>query len=700
MYSKEEIERKRLEALKRMQQKTVTSSGSVSTPNVTKPPAISNFINQNQSSYYRNNENYSSKPNFTNENYQNKSKRVFKQQGVSNRYSPMQRPNNFYGNQQPMCEATCVMLTNNRFAVETSSYHQKLIDLLKTIPSRLYDTQTKTWNFHFQDYETLQQKISALQAEVTFKPFPIFVVKAFKKLSAQEKEPKKDVNFSQIDSALMDSLYPFQIEGIKFGILNDGKCLIADDMGLGKTRQALGIACYFKKDWPLIIITPSSVRYQWSEAIIESLPSVLVQSIQHITNTRDLMERSQVTIISYDLLVKRIDEIAAKKFGVVICDESHYLKSGKTQRTKAVQRLVANCPRVILLTGTPALSRPIELHPQIKMVMPSFMSYKDYGIRYCAGVQNKFGWDFSGSSNLKELEMLLKACCLIRRLKTDVMTQLPSKIKQKIILDPQLIKAATEEMKSASKKLEESKDNSKKRSALLQYYSASSKAKEKAVCNYITDLIESQQKFLVFAHHQNMLDAISNLLATKKIMYIRIDGKTNPEQRKYFVDQFQKSEKTLAAVLSITAANAGITMTAAQIVIFAELFWNPGILNQAEDRVHRIGQTSNVVIRYLLAKETVDDYLWPAILRKVDILSEFGLDQNLDLDKACVENQPAATSNQPKIDNFFTSPNKQSANSSKIEPTGNADLSNGNLKDLLNMDDEAFEDIDLDQLEN
>ncbi len=99
-----------------------------------------------------------------------------------------------------------------------------------------------------------------------------------------------------------------------------------------------------------------------------------------------------------------------------------------------------------------------------------------------------------------------------------------------------------------------------------------------------------------------MMNSISNLLDAQNIRYIRIDGNTSSEMRTRNCDQFQTDDKTRVALLSITAANAGITLTSAQLVVFAELFWNPGILTQAEDRAHRIGQTDSVVVQYLVAQ--------------------------------------------------------------------------------------------------
>ncbi|KAJ8680973.1 hypothetical protein QAD02_016760 [Eretmocerus hayati] len=718
-YSREDIERKREEAAQRKRQKELSQQPQKSSPAST--PINNGYSNQNRTPNFGNGakrhfgnsfQKHNSSPAYSNWNSNSsssfKSKSSIKQQSSSNRFSPMAASHNFYGTKE-MCEVTCFLISDSRFAVDQSIYNQKLIELFKTVPTRLYDAKTKIWNFHINDYSLILEKLATMKPDITFTGLPNFVLKASKTL-LQEEQMKKCIDLSSIDASLMTSLYTFQRQGIEYGISKNGRCLIADDMGLGKTRQALGIAQYFRKDWPLLIITPSSVRYQWSEAIIDSLSSVPAQCIQHVMSTKDYLDKSEVTIVSYDLLSRRADEFAARKFGVVICDESHYLKSAKTQRTKAVQRLASNAQRIILLSGTPALSRPIELHSQIKLIMPSFMGYKEYGIRYCAGAQTNYGWDFTGSSNLKELEIILKACGIIRRLKSDVMSELPSKIRQKIILDPHLIKASTKEMKAASQNLENVKSGTSKHSALLQYYSETSKAKEKAVCNYITDLLENQRKFLVFAHHQSMMDAISDVLTAKKIQFIRIDGKTNPEQRKFFVDTFQKEERVLVAVLSITAANAGITMTAATLVIFAELYWNPGILCQAEDRVHRIGQSDNVVIRYLLAKETADDHLWPQIQKKIDILNEVGLDQNLNLDQADIENQPShhveskiddyfspsSHHNQPKLDDYFSS-SEPSTSLSELDASNKADSQNksGDIKELLNEDDDAFDSIDL-----
>lgn len=225
-----------------------------------------------------------------------------------------------------------------------------------------------------------------------------------------------------------------------------------------------------------------------------------------------------------------------------------------------------------------------------------------------------------------------------------------------------------------------------KRGALLKYFQETSKVKAKAVCEYVNDLLESDKKFLVFAHHQNMLDELEAELQKNKYDYIRIDGSTSSENRQVFVQRFQNSEKCQCALLSITAANSGITLTQANLVVFAELFWNPGILVQAEDRVYRIGQKNSVIIQYLCAKGTADDQIWPLVNEKLNVLSRAGLTrENLS---------EASTVNGHKINPFKDLIEKETMTNEKIV-SNSANKENHII--LEDNDDEDLELIELDQ---
>ncbi|XP_028394418.1 SWI/SNF-related matrix-associated actin-dependent regulator of chromatin subfamily A-like protein 1 [Dendronephthya gigantea] len=552
--------------------------------------------------------------------------------------------NNFHGSNKTksvndalmkakVVQGTCVLLNKTRFKVVVG-YHGKLVGVLKSLPSKCYDAQTRTWNYLLEDYDKLMSLCKPLANEVTLSGLPKEVARLFlpQKKESSVDDSKTEIAWDRIDPKLVGSLMPFQREGVIFSIKQNGRVLLADDMGLGKTVQAIAVAAYYKTKWPLLVVVPSSLRMTWRRAFLRWLPSVRPDLINVVLTGKDPPNAGLVNVVSYDILVKQIKEIQNQRYKVIIADECHSIKNRKAERTKALMPLLKASSHVILLSGTPALSRPSELYTQISAVNPKlFPSYHDYGIRYCAAIKNKFGWDYSGSSNMEELQLILEECIMIRRLKKVVLDQLPSKTREVVYLDPSLIKDKM--LTGAEKQLAKAKVK-ERRSALLEYFGETSSAKARAVREYIMDLLEGGHKLIVFAHHREMLDAISESLMKAKTEYIRIDGRTPSVRRQQLCDKFQRHTATRAAVLSVTAANTGLTLTAATCVVFAELFWNPGVLVQAEDRAYRIGQKNSVVIHYLIAKKTADDYLWPLIQKKLDVLSEAGLNKEnfADLD--------------------------------------------------------------------
>ncbi|NXS56652.1 SMAL1 protein, partial [Brachypteracias leptosomus] len=529
-----------------------------------------------------------------------------------------------------LVKGKCVLVSRLRFEVDIG-YSAEVIGVFKQMNSRNYDMNTRKWNFLLEDYPKLMEVLQGLVA-VEVEPLPEAVIRTFaaqiQRCTSQTDTP--DADLSVVDSKIVTSLMPFQREGVNFAILRNGRLLLADDMGLGKTIQAICIAAYYRKEWPLLVVTPSSVRFTWAEAFHRWLPSLSPGSTNVIVTGKDNLTASLINIISFDLLSK-MDKQLKSTFQVVIIDESHFLKNMKTARCRAAMPLLKAARRVILLSGTPAMSRPAELYTQIAAVQPAFFpQFHSFGQRYCDARKMPWGWDYSGSSNLTELKILLEESIMIRRLKSDVLSQLPAKQRKMVVVAPEGISAKTKAVLAAeAKKMAKgyiSKQQEKE--ALLLFYSRTAEAKIHSVVEYILELLESgNNKFLVFAHHKIMLDTIVAELEKKGVEYIRIDGSTPSAERQALCQKFQFSEKQVVAVLSLTAANMGLTLSAADLVVFAELFWNPGVLIQAEDRAHRIGQTSSVNIHYLVAKGTADDYLWPMIQEKIKVLGEAGLSE-------------------------------------------------------------------------
>ncbi|XP_006891976.1 PREDICTED: SWI/SNF-related matrix-associated actin-dependent regulator of chromatin subfamily A-like protein 1 [Elephantulus edwardii] len=531
-----------------------------------------------------------------------------------------------------LVKGRCILISRSRFEAEVD-YSKELIAVFQQLGSRKYDVKTRKWNFLLEEHNKLIQKVRCLP-QVQLDPLPKTVVQVFasqlEKTSLERPADVPEADLSEVDAKLVNSLMPFQRAGVNFAIAKRGRLLLADDMGLGKTIQAICITAFYRKEWPLLVVVPSSVRFTWEQAFLRWLPSLSPDHINVVVTGKDRLTAGLVNIVSFDLLSK-LEKQLKTPFKVVIIDESHFLKNSKTVRCRAAMPILKVAKRVILLSGTPAMSRPAELYTQIIAVRPTFFpQFHAFGLRYCDAKRMHWGWDYSGSSNLSELKLLLEESVMLRRLKSDVLSQLPAKQRKMVVVAPGQISAraraaldaAAKDMTTKTKKKEQQKE------ALILFFNRTAEAKIPSVIEYILDLLESgKEKFLVFAHHKVVLDAITNALEKKHVQHIRIDGATSSAEREALCQQFQLSERHAVAVLSITAANMGLTFSSADLVVFAELFWNPGVLIQAEDRVHRIGQTSSVGIHYLVAKGTADDYLWPLIQEKIKVLGEAGLSE-------------------------------------------------------------------------
>ncbi|KAL1251529.1 hypothetical protein QQF64_019325, partial [Cirrhinus molitorella] len=430
---------------------------------------------------------------------------------------------------------------------------------------------------------------------------------------------------------LQEKLMPFQREGVLFALSRDGRCMIGDEMGLGKTIQAISVAYVFKQEWPLLIVVPSSLKYPWIEELEKWIPELDPRDINLVESKTDTMSigTSKVTILGYGLLTTDarplLKALNKQRFGVILVDESHYLKSRNAARSKILVPIIQNAKRAILLTGTPALGRPEELFMQIDALYPRrFGTWSDYAKKYCNAHYKFFGarrqWDCRGASHLDELHQRLSEI-MIRRLKNQVLTQLPPKIRQRIPFD--LPKDAAKEASASFEQWEKLMSSESENqfvevmSLITHMYKQTAVAKAGAVKDYIKMMLETEQlKFLVFAHHLSMLQACTEAVIEAKASYIRIDGSVPSAERIQLVHRFQNDPGTRVAILSIQAAGQGLTFTAASHVVFAELYWNPGHIKQAEDRAHRIGQTTTVHIHYLIAKGTFDTVMWAMLNRK------------------------------------------------------------------------------------
>uniref|UniRef100_A0ACD5YS90 Uncharacterized protein n=1 Tax=Avena sativa TaxID=4498 RepID=A0ACD5YS90_AVESA len=567
-------------------------------------------------------------------------------------------------------------------------YQQKLVDAFRKIPRASWSGKERVWMFPPTYLSTAEQVLRAVPGlAVEVQKLDPLVQRAFiAALAAKDLRGLYDRIPTDVESKLM----PFQREGVRFSLQHGGRVLIADEMGLGKTLQAIAVASCLHDAWPVLVISPSSLRLHWATMIqqwlnipTEDILVVLPQTggsnkagfrLVYSNTKGDFCLDGVFNVISYDVVPKIQSTLLDLDFKIVIADESHFMKNSQAKRTIASLPVLQKAQYVVLLSGTPALSRPIELFTQLQALYPNvYKNMKEYGGRYCQG--GSFGM-YQGASNHEELHNLMKATVMIRRLKKDVLAELPVKRRQQVFLDLsekeiKPIRALFRELETVKIKIkscdsQETMDSLKftQKHIINKIYNDSAEAKIPAVLDYLGTVIEADCKFLIFAHHQPMIDAIHQHLLKKKVNCIRIDGQTPVAVRQTLVTDFQNKEEIKAAVLSIKAGGVGLTLTAASTVIFAELSWTPGDIIQAEDRAHRIGQVSSVNIYYLLANETVDDIIWDVVQGKLENLGQMLDGQEKTLDVSQSETRPSP-SKQKTLDSYL----KRGSTSTEIQPS-------------------------------
>jgi SWI/SNF-related matrix-associated actin-dependent regulator of chromatin subfamily A-like protein 1 len=429
-------------------------------------------------------------------------------------------------------------------------------------------------------------------------------------------------------------------------LLGIGRILLADEMGLGKTVTSLAIMAYYHAEWPLLVVCPASLRYQWPAEIERFFPSLPPSATYVCTGFQDIgflkgnqvKQDVKIVVVTYSLFQQRsavAHAVEAANFQCVIVDESHNLKQKDSQRTALLLPLLQRAHRLVLLSGTPALARPVELWTSLYALAPKvFGTWSAFTNRYCNVTRKhigrgRFAIDYSGASNVEELNRKLRLI-MVRRLKSVVLTELPPKqrtVIQTCVSNDRLksCKEAIERWQSAPKD-----DNFEGQAAMMLAYQETGIGKASAVADYVSSvwLPGCQDKILVFAHHTAVLDTIEESINrnNKAVGHIRIDGSVPASLRAREVRKFQNNTNCRVALLSITAAGVGLTLTAASTVLFAELHWTPGILAQAEDRAHRIGQTaSQVHIIYMIdknKKQSIDSTLWNMLGRKISTVDK------------------------------------------------------------------------------
>ncbi len=499
-------------------------------------------------------------------------------------------------------------LKNGKILIK-SPYEYK--DRIKELPERRWNPDLKVWECPLS---VLRMIVTKFPDAILTPEIKMELDKAASIVVLSNKSFDKNINIEFGDLKLL----PFQSIGVKF-IENAGGCvLVADEMGLGKTIQSLAYLRLHPEIRPVLIVCPASLKLNWRNEATKWLE--IKDQISVING--DIELNKSIYIINYDILMKHKIELINKKFKIIILDESHYVKNEKTKRTTATVEISTDIPNKILLTGTPVLNRPKELFTQLNIINPgAYPKFITFAFRYCDPQKNEYGYDFSGASNIKELNDRLKTI-MIRRTKEQVLKELPNKRYQTVIVPlsnkKEYQKAHNDfitYLKETQGKEIFSAEHLVRIEALKQL---SVKGKMFSVIEHIHNFLESGKKLVIFAHHKVVIE---QLMTEFKDVAVSLTGETLMENRQKAVDDFQNKPEIKLFIGNIQAAGIGITLTAASDVMFIEFPWTPSQLQQAEDRCHRIGQKNAVNVLYMIGEETIDIDIVELLEKKFKVIN-------------------------------------------------------------------------------
>lgn len=528
-------------------------------------------------------------------------------------------------------------LINNQIVLRFG-FDREIIAAVKKVPGARWDPAAKVWRLPL--CEGAGKLIDSYGFVVTVRLVPVLASgKHFRKQGAYPEQPAADLEIPGLKVKLLN----FQKEGVRFA-LEKKRVLIADEMGLGKTIQAIAFLQARKDLRPALIVCPASLKLNWEAEIKKFAETCPENRVEVLSGEKSYKTDAPVMVVNYDVLHSWV-QVLKGRLSAIVLDESHFIKNRRARRTKAVRAVAKGTEAVLCLTGTPVLNRPMDLFTQLNLLAPEeFPDYFQYGLRYCnghkkkifvRGGEEKYVWDFSGASHLDELNRRLKSTVMIRRLKKDVLKELPPKRvatvpmelsspKEYLIAEENFLRWLHEWVKRG--KYEKKRLVTAARAEALtkiEYLKMCAvRLKIKSVLQWVSDFLESGEKLVLFAHHRVVVDYLKKQFSGCAVL----SGGENARARQEAVQKFQNSPDCRLFIGSLAAAGVGLNLTVASNVAFVEFPWRPADLDQAVDRAHRIGQASSVTAWCLVASapgiKTVDERILDLLEKKRSIADQ------------------------------------------------------------------------------
>jgi len=441
-----------------------------------------------------------------------------------------------------------------------------------------------------------------------------------------------DINTAFRSAAtLAEGLFPHQIEGVAF-LLGRNRAILADDMGLGKTRQAIVALRHVAPDGPYLVVCPASVKRNWSREIHLAASDAATHIVERGS---ELPTQPEWVIVNYDILSKHMETLGRVPWAGIVFDEAHYLKNHTSARSRLARQLAdragaqsARRPAVYLLTGTPLTNRPRDLFVLLQLVGHSLgRSFLGFAKRYCAAERNDYGWQTRGASNIDELTVQLHGV-MLRRSKDQVLALPPKlrtwlsvpvpkgtgvgdmrKVVELLIGEQDISPGSTIDQRRLRGRLLHAVTRARQRLAAV---------KVDATIDFVTGAVEQGEKVIVFSCFEEPMDKLVAAFGPSAVV---LTGKTPADKRQALVDRFQNDDSVRVFLANIIAGGIGTNLTAATQVVFNDLDWVPANHWQAEDRAYRIGQTRTVNVTYMVAADTIDDFVQGVLEKKAALVT-------------------------------------------------------------------------------
>lgn len=450
---------------------------------------------------------------------------------------------------------------------------------------------------------------------------------------------EEEVKFPKLNATLRD-YQKYGYRWLKYVTDNSLGACLADDMGLGKTLQAIALLAkiHEKKRRRSLVIMPKSLIYNWENEIARFTPQLKIGVYYGINRDFKSLEDVQVILTTYGTVRNDIENLMKHKFEIIVLDESQNIKNINSQTTKAV--LLLNAKKRIALSGTPIENNLLELYSLFRFLNPSmFGTVQMFTNNYIVPIQK-----YSDTSTIKELRKKIYPF-LLRRVKKEVLKDLPDKIEKLIYVDmnDEHRKYYEERRKYFYSMLEKNNtvngevDKFFVLQAIneLRHIVSSPEinnrkiisSKKEVLMENIIEAIENGHKVLVFVNYLSSVERICESLKENKIKFLKMTGQT--KDRQSLVDKFQNDSRYKAFVMTLKTGGVGLNLVSADTIFIYDPWWNKTVENQAIDRAYRLGQDKTVFAYKIIMKNTIEEKILKLQEMKNKLLDDLISEDNL-----------------------------------------------------------------------